>query len=186
MHALLVPVAVTPVDAVTRGAVTAMQTKMAAMSQWLMAKSGELQTTTDDSAAAMQAQDANNASPLKDLASSIPSGGGGGNGAQTLGGSPGLGKIQAFDHTFKMDGGNNSAPSPHVCTTRDEWDSGLSILGGGGETIAGGAGLNGIGARVATRLFPQRQNQLAGVFATEQLEQGVGEGVDTAVLDLLV
>jgi hypothetical protein len=98
-----------------------------------MAKSGGLQTTTDDSAAAMHAQDANNASPLKDLASSIPSGGGGGNGVQTLGGSSGLGKIQAFDHTFKMDGGNNSAPSPHVCTTRDEWDSGLSILGGGGE-----------------------------------------------------
>jgi hypothetical protein len=123
-------------------ALSDMQTKMTAMSGKLTTKSGELQTTTDAGAAAMQAQDANNASPLKDLASAIPSGGGGGgtsNGGHVDSGNyhSGQGKIQAVDHTFKTDGGDKA---PHDCSGREQADGGLGILSGVGKTVAGIAG----------------------------------------------
>jgi hypothetical protein len=113
LHDLPAPVASSPVDAAAAGAVTAMHTKMTAMSTKLATKSSELQATTTTSAAAMQAQDANNASPLKDLASAVSSTGSGGSGAGTMGGGSSQGRIQAVDRSFKTDGSDPIKIQPH-------------------------------------------------------------------------
>jgi len=110
VHAVPTPMAASPVDVAATEAATAIHTKMTALHGELAPTGPEMQAKSAASASALQEQDAQNASPLKDLASAIPTSGGssgggtsGGSGAKTMGGSSGQGKMQAVDHTFKLD-----------------------------------------------------------------------------------
>lgn len=150
MHAVPPPVAASPVDVAATGAATAMQTKMGALQGELAEKGTEMQAKSAASANALQAQDVQNASPLKDLASAIPSSGGsGGSSGGSSGGNnghvdsgnyrPGQGKVSAVDNTFKTGGGDKDPKEPHERSGRETADSVLDITKGVGKIVGGGA-----------------------------------------------
>lgn len=155
MHAVPPPMAASPVDVAATGAATAMQTKMSAMQGELAEKGPEMQAKAAASAGALQAQDVQNASPLKDLASAIPSSGGssgGGSGGSSGGSSggnnghvdsgnyrPGEGKVSAVDDRFRTGGGDKEPKEPHERSGRDTADSVLDITKGVGKIVGGGA-----------------------------------------------
>lgn len=116
MHAVPPPVAASPVDVAATGAATAMRTKMAAMQGELAEKGPEMQGKSATSASALQEQDAQNASPLKNLASAIPSGGSSSGGGSSGGGSK-SGIHEVDNRTFK------EAPNPMPEPPPGGWSS---------------------------------------------------------------
>jgi hypothetical protein len=115
-------VAGSPVDVAAAGAATAIRAKIGAMQGELAPKGPDMQAKAAASAAALQAQDTQNASPLKDLASAIPSTGSNGGGINAPSTNSAArhgdnGRVQMVGHGFKTDAPPNQSAAPNESGT---------------------------------------------------------------------